>query len=78
MHKNVEIPKKKSNLNPLIEEGKLVNKVKSSKRIPIEHINTKIKTFKTVAHKYRNRRKRFRLRFNIISILVTDVTINKL
>jgi len=70
LHKNVEIPKKKSKLNPLTKKDKLENRAKSSKRISIEHINAKIKTFKIVAHKYRNRRKRFGLRFNLICILV--------
>ena len=69
-HENSEIPKKKSKLNPLSKEDKLENKKKSSKRIPIEHINAKIKAFKIVAHKYRNRRKRFGLRFNLICALI--------
>jgi hypothetical protein len=70
LHKNIEMPKKKTKLNPLSKEDKLENKKKSSKRIPIEHINAKIKTFKIVAQKYRNRRKRFGLRFNLICALI--------
>ena len=70
LHHNSEIPKKKTKLNPLSKEDKLENKKKSSKRIPIEHINAKIKAFKIVAHKYRNRRKRFGLRFNLICALI--------
>ena len=69
-HKNTEIPKKKTKLNPLSKEDKLENKNKSSKRIPVEHINAKIKAFKIVAQKYRNRRKRFGLRFNLICAFV--------
>ncbi len=69
-HENSEMPKKKTKLNPLSKEDKLENKKKSSKRIPVEHINAKIKAFKIVAHKYRNRRKRFGLRFNLICALV--------
>jgi len=69
-HENSEMPKKKTKLNPLSKEDKLENKKKSSKRIPVEHINAKIKAFKIVAHKYRNRRKRFALRFNLICALV--------
>ena len=69
-NENIEMPKKKTKLNPLSKEDKLENKNKSSKRIPIEHINAKIKTFKIVAHKYRNRRKRFGLRFNLICALI--------
>jgi hypothetical protein len=70
LHSNTEIPKKKTKLNPLSKDDKLENKIKSSKRIPIEHINAKIKTFKIVAQKYRNRRKRFGLRFNLICALI--------
>ena len=69
-HENSEMPKKKTKLNPLSKEDKAENKKKSSKRIPIEHINAKIKAFKIVAHKYRNRRKRFGLRFNLICALI--------
>jgi len=69
-HENSEMPKKKTKLKPLSKEDKLENKKKSSKRIPVEHINAKIKAFKIVAHKYRNRRKRFDLRFNLICALV--------
>ncbi|HHD75918.1 MAG TPA: IS5/IS1182 family transposase, partial [Campylobacterales bacterium] len=60
----------KTKLNPLSIQDKLENKKKSSKRIPIEHINAKIKTFKIVAQKYRNRRRRFGLRFNLICALI--------
>jgi len=70
VHKNIEMPKKKTKLHPLSKEDKLENQKKSSKRIPIEHINAKIKTFKIVAQKYRNRRKRFGLRFNLICALI--------
>jgi len=71
LHENTEMPKKKTKLNPLSKErDKLENKNKSSKRIPVEHINAKIKAFKIVATKYRNRRKRFGLRFNLICALV--------
>jgi transposase len=70
LHKNIEMPKKKTKLNPLTKDDKLANKEKSSKRIPVEHINAKIKAFKIVATKYRNRRKRFGLRFNLICALI--------
>jgi len=64
------MPKKRTKLNPLSKEDKLENKKKSSKRIPIEHINAKIKTFKILSQKYRNRRKRFGLRFNLICAFI--------
>jgi hypothetical protein len=70
LHKNTEIQKKKTKLNLLRDEDKLENKNKSSKRIPVEYVNVKIKAFKIVATMYRNRRKRFGLRFNLICALV--------
>lgn len=39
-------------------------------RIAVEHVNARIKTFKILGEKYRNRRKRFGLRFNLICALV--------
>ena len=70
LHGNTEMPKKRTKLNPLSKEDKIENKSKSSKRIPVEHVNAKIKAFKIVAQKYRNRRKRFGLRFNLICALI--------
>jgi len=43
------------------------NKIIASLRITNEHVIGKIKRFKIVADRYRNRRKRFGLRFNLIS-----------
>ena len=70
LHPNTDIPKKKSNLHPLSMEDKIINKAKASLRIVVEHINAKIKTFKMLGEKYRNRRKRFGLRFNLICALI--------
>jgi hypothetical protein len=57
LHQNIEMPKKKIKLSSLSKEDKLENRERLSKCILIEHINSKIKTFKIVAQKYRNRRK---------------------
>ena len=70
LHANCELPKKKSKLHPLTKEDKLANKVKASARIVIEHVNARLKTFKILGEKYRNRRKRFGLRFNLICAFV--------
>jgi len=70
LHANTDIPKKKSKLHPLTLEDKMVNKAKASFRIIVEHMNAKIKTFKMLGEKYRNRRKRFGLRFNLICALI--------
>jgi len=66
--KNSEIPKKGSKNYKLTDtdEDKIENQEKASKRIYVEHINTKIKTFQNLKQKYRNRRKRYNLRVNLI------------
>lgn len=66
-HPNTLMPKKKSKKNPLTKKDKQRNQELSSQRVLNEHVIGKIKRFKIVADRYRNRRKRFGLRFNLIS-----------
>jgi hypothetical protein len=61
------MPKKKSKKHPLTKIDKLNNQEISKNRVLNEHVIGKIKRFKIVADRYRNRRKRFGLRFNLIS-----------
>jgi len=61
------MPKKKSLKHPLTVEDKNQNRKLSSQRVINEHIIGMVKRFKIVADKYRNRRKRFGLRFNLIA-----------
>jgi len=61
------MPKKRSKKMPLSKEDKARNKQLSRERVINEHVIGMIKRFKVVADKYRNRRKRFGLRFNLIS-----------
>jgi len=67
IHANTEMPKKKSKNKPLTKQDKLHNRLCSQKRVPNENVIGMIKRFKIVADRYRNRRKRFSLRFNLIS-----------
>jgi hypothetical protein len=66
LHKNSEIPKKKPKGGKLTVDEKAENRRISRERILIENINAKIKVFKIAANKYRNRRKRFKLRMALI------------
>jgi hypothetical protein len=66
IHKNSETPKKKPKGGELTQEEKLENRRISRERILIENVNAKIKVFKIMANKYRNRRKRHNLRANLI------------
>jgi len=63
---NSKIPNKKTKNNPLTKKDKKENRKLSSKRIIIEQINAKVKVFKITKYPYRNRRKRFGLRMNLI------------
>jgi hypothetical protein len=69
-HKNSVIPKKKSKNYMLTDDDKKENRAKASKRIFVEHINAKIKTFQILKQAYRNRRKRYNLRVNLICGLI--------
>jgi len=67
MHVNTELPKKKSKNHPLTQEEKRNNQRISSERVVNEHVIGALKRFKILADKYRNRRKRFGLRFNLLA-----------
>ena len=67
IHENSELPKKRSKKNPLTKEDKKYNQRVSSERVLNENVIGAIKIFKIIADKYRNRRRRFGLRFNLIS-----------
>jgi len=58
LHSNVEIPKKRSKKNPLTKEDKKNNATISSERVVIENIIRELKTFRIIAKKYRNRKKK--------------------
>jgi len=66
IHANSEHPIKSSKYHKLTETEKQFNRQISSDRVLNEHVIGFIKRFKIVADRYRNRRKRFGLRFNLI------------
>ena len=68
-HANSRLPAKKSKLHPLTEEQKVDNRQLSRERFVVEHIIRSVKIFRILAERYRNRRKRFGLRFNLIAAL---------
>jgi hypothetical protein len=63
-HANSTIPHKKSKNKPLSKEEKAFNRQLSRERILIEHINRRIKIFKIMSERYRNRRRRHKLRMH--------------
>jgi len=68
-HPNSQTPAKKSKLHPLSQDQKASNRILSRKRILIENIIRRLKIFRILSERYRNRRKRFSLRFNLIAAI---------
>ena len=66
LHANILLPIKESKKHKLTKKEKAYNKRLARKRVIIEHINAKIKTFKITAYPYRNRRRRHLLRMSLI------------
>lgn len=67
IHVNSRLPKKKTKKHPLTSWDKTENKKLSSQRVVNENVIGMLKRFKIIADKYRNRRKRFGLRFNLVA-----------
>lgn len=59
-------PFKSSKKKPLTLLQRQINREIGKRRIRIEHINGRLKTFKILAERHRNRRKRMGLRLNLI------------
>ena len=70
LHDHSELPKKNTKKNPLTKEDKKKNQQVSSKRVLVENMIRKVKIFKIMSEKYRNRRKRFTLRLNLICAII--------
>jgi hypothetical protein len=67
LHANSQVPKKKPGKGELSSSDKRRNRELTINRVIGEHINRKLKIFKIISDRYRNRRKRFGLRFNLIA-----------
>ena len=67
MHSNALIPKKKSKHKKLTKQEKRYNRMLSSSRVFVENVIGWIKRFHILTDRYRNRRRRFGLRFNLIA-----------
>lgn len=67
VHGNSELPKKRGKKQPLSKQDKQSNRQLARERVLNENVIGMLKRFKIIADKYRNRRKRFGLRFNLIA-----------
>ena len=66
-HANSQTPHKKSKHHPLTPEEKAANQQLSSQRMVVEHALARLKVFRILSEPYRNRRRRFGLRFNLLA-----------
>ena len=66
-HRKIQIPQKKRKNKPLTRQEKQKNREVAQKRVLNENVIRMLKRFKIVSDRYRNRRKRFALRFNLIA-----------
>lgn len=69
IHSSAITPHKSSKLIKLTKEQKEENKQRRQVRIKIEHFFSFIKRFRIFTTSYRNRRKRFMLRFNLFAAI---------
>lgn len=69
LHANSELPEKKPKGGHLTPSQKAYNRALSKKRICIEHVNARLKVFRILGGRYRNRRRRFGLRCNLIAAI---------
>ena len=67
IHPNSLLPKKRSKNHPLTDQERKSNREISRKRIFVEHAIRFVKRFRILSERYRNRRKRFALRFSLIA-----------
>ena len=67
LHLNSELPHKKPKGGKLTVEQKRENRLFARKRIVVEHVNRRFKVFRILGERYRNRRKRYGLRVNLIA-----------
>ena len=75
VHANTQLPiRHKEDILKLSAEQQATRKADNKKiasiRMKIEHVIGRVKNFKIVAERYRNRRKRLKLRFNLICGIV--------
>lgn len=67
IHSSSRVPTKRSAKKPLTKDDRRINRNIASERALNENVIGGIKRFKILSDRYRNRRKRFGLRFNLIA-----------
>ena len=67
LHAKSRTPRKKPRKSELTDEQKQSNRELARRRVVVEHVIRVLKIFRILAERYRNRRRRFSLRFNLIA-----------
>lgn len=67
LHTCTELPHKRRRGRELEPHQKQYNRALAKLRLSIEHVNAKLKVFRILSERYRCRRRRFGLRFNLIA-----------
>ena len=67
LHNQSFIPCKKPRGGQLTQTQRAYNRELAKLRIKVEHVIRRLKVFRILAERYRNRRRRFGLRFNLIA-----------
>jgi hypothetical protein len=66
-HSNSSLPYKHTKNKPLTKEQQQHNQTLSADRVQVEHTIRRLKVFRILSERYRNRRKRFDLRVSLIA-----------
>ena len=70
LHSSSCTPTKKPRKVKLNKSERQHNRLLARLRVVAEHVNRKLKVFRILAERYRNRRRRFGLRFNLIAAIL--------
>ena len=70
LHLSSCTPTKKPRQTKLDKFERQHNRLLAQLRVVAEHVNRRLKIFRILAERYRNRRRRFGLRFNLIAALI--------
>ena len=67
LHAKSKTPRRKPREGQLTDEQKQSNRELARRRVVVEHVIRSLKIFRILAERYRNRRTRFSLRFQLIA-----------
>ncbi len=72
LHPSSCTPTKKPRKQKLDNYERQHNRLLARLRVVAEHVNRRLKIFRILAERYRNRRQRFGLRFNLIAAIINS------